>query len=87
MDDLDEKLIRKGVEDIKRVSPKYLAPILEHAQLEDDPDIKDLWIILLANAMDPNFNDENRYAFIEMVKNITSTDATMLNLFYSTLER
>lgn len=39
----------------------------------------------MANAMDPNFNGEIRYAFIDMIKNITGIEALILNKFYEIL--
>lgn len=37
--------------------------------------------------MNPNFNDEIRYGFTEMIKNITGIEALMLNEFYNLLEK
>ena len=43
--------------------------------------------ILLANAMNPEFNGELRYGFIDMIKNITAIEALFLNKFYEVLRK
>ena len=37
--------------------------------------------------MNPNFNDEIRYGFTEMIKNITGIEALILSEFYKILDR
>jgi len=58
---VDQILNERGVQDTRAVPPKLALPILEDASLEDDPDIQHLWNHLLANAMNPDFNNEIRY--------------------------
>jgi len=69
------------------VAPKLALPIIEESSLEDDPDIQKLWNHLLANAMDPNFNDEIRYGFIDMIKGITGIEAKIIDGFYASLKK
>jgi len=86
--DLFEKAKKKCEERgiaMQPVAPKLAFPLLEYASLEDDATLKETWANLLANAMDPEFNGEIRYAFIEMIRNITGTDALILNEHYQTL--
>lgn len=86
-DEVNQILVEKGVNETKAVPPKLALPIFEDSSLEEDPNIQHLWNHLLANAMDPSFNDEIRYGFIEMIKNITGNEALLLKHFYQTLER
>lgn len=81
-DEVNQILLKRGVNETKAVSPKIALPIFENASLEDDENIQTLWNHLLANAMNPQFNDEVRYGFIEMIKNITGIEAQLLNNFY-----
>ena len=37
--------------------------------------------------MDPNFNGELRYGFVDMIKNITGIEASILNNFYKILDQ
>lgn len=83
----EQILERKGVTEFREVPPKIALPILESASLEDDPELQDLWNHLLANAMNPEFNDIVRYGFIDMIKGITGKEATLLNMFYAELNR
>lgn len=85
--DVNKILDEKKVEDTRAVLPKIALPILEESSLEDDPNLQFLWNHLLANAMNPNFNDEIRYGFTEMIKNITGIEALILSNFYKTLEK
>lgn len=86
-DEVNKILEEKKVTDTRAVPPKIALPIIEEASLEDDPNLRYLWNHLLANAMNPKFNDELRYGFIEMIKEITGIEARLLNEFYEVLSR
>jgi hypothetical protein len=86
-DEVNKILEEKKIVDTRAVPPKIALPIIEEASLEDDPNLQYLWNHLLANAMNPNFNDELRYGFIEMIKGITGIEAKLLNEFYEVLRR
>jgi len=80
-------LQQKQIAKTRSVPPKIALPIFEEATLEDDPDLQYLWNHLLANAMNPNFNDEIRYGFIEMIKGITGIEVKLLHEFYKVLRQ
>jgi hypothetical protein len=80
-------LQQKQITNTRAVPPKIALPIIEEASLEDDPNLQYLWNHLLANAMNPNFNDEIRYGFIEMIKGITGIEAKLLHEFYEVLHK
>jgi hypothetical protein len=86
-DEVNKILEDRGIKDTKSVPPKLALPILEESSLEHDPSLQHLWNHLLANAMDPKFNGELRYGFIDMIKNITGIEALILNNFYEILKR
>ncbi|MFC1561259.1 Abi-alpha family protein [Candidatus Latescibacterota bacterium] len=86
-DEVNMILKEKKIKDTRAVPPKIALPIIEEASLEDDPNLQNLWNHLLANAMNPKFNDELRYGFIEMIKGITGIEARLLNEFYDALHR
>jgi len=86
-DDVNKILDAKKISETRAVPPKIALPIIEEASLEDDPALQYLWNHLLANAMNPDFNDELRYGFIEMIKEITGIEAKLLNEFYEVLRR
>lgn len=86
-DEVNKILDEKKVKDTRAVPPKIALPIFEESSLEDNPNLQYLWNHLLANAMNPNFNDEIRYGFTEMIKNITSIEVLILSEFYKILEK
>jgi len=86
-DDVNAILEGRGVLDARAVPPKLALPIFEEGSLEEDENLQKLWSQLLANAMDPNFNGELRYGFVDIIKNITGTEVAILNCFYKILER
>lgn len=86
-DEVNRMLSDRGVTDTRSVPPKLALPILEESSLEHDPGLQQLWNHLLANAMDPKFNGELRYGFVDMIKNITGIEARILNNFYEILKR
>jgi len=86
-EEVDKILKEKQVTSTRTVQLKMALPILEEASLEDDPSLQSLWNHLLANAMNPDFNDEIRYGFIDMIKNITGIEARILSELYNSLER
>jgi hypothetical protein len=86
-DDVNRILEKRGVKETRSVPPKLALPIFEEGSLEEDHNLNSLWSHLLANAMDPNFNDELRYGFIDMIKNVTGIDVLILNNFYQILKK
>lgn len=86
LDEVNQILIDKNISKTRVVSPKIALPIFEEATLEKNPNLQYLWNHLLVNAMNPEFNDEIRYGFIDMIKGITGIEAKLLNKFYETLK-
>lgn len=86
-DEVNRILDQRDIQDTRAVPPKIGLPIFEEASLEEEKDLQSLWNTLLANSMDPNFDGELRYGFIDMIKNITATEATLLKKFYEILKR
>jgi len=86
-DEVGRILQSRGVKDTRAVPPKLALPIFEDGSLEEEPELQKLWSQLLANAMDPSFNGELRYGFLDMLKGITGAEAKLLHYFYSTLKR
>ena len=85
-DDVNKILKERGVKQTRAVTPKLALPIFEEGSLENDENLQQLWNHLLANAMDPQFNGEFRYGFIDIIKNITGIEAVILNNFYEILK-
>jgi hypothetical protein len=84
-DEVNDILTQKGVHETRAVPPKIALPIMEEASIEDDRNLQHLWNNLLVNAMNPFFNDEIRYGFIEMIKNITGIEIILINTLYNSV--
>jgi hypothetical protein len=85
-DEVNKILIDRGVKQTRAVTPKLALAIFEEASLEEDISLQNLWNNLLANAMDPQYNGELRYGFVDMIKNITGIEALILKNYYDGLK-
>ena len=66
-------------EQIKHCSLKLGVPWVENASLEEDPSLQELWANLLANALNPNFNEEIPTSFISIIKDLSPMDVRVIN--------
>lgn len=86
-DKVNRILEERGATQTRAIPPKLALPIFEEGSLEEDTTLQSLWEHLLANAMDPKFNGELRYGFVDMIKNITGVEVLILSNFYGILKR
>lgn len=78
-----EILRQRGIEGPIRPIPYKLAlPIIEHASLEDNDELQDLWANLLASAVDPKFDGLIRAAYIDIIRQLEVVDVHLLNVVY-----
>lgn len=59
-------------------SPKFACNFVQGASVEDDPKLQELWASLLANALDPNFNEELHAAYFSIIKDLSSLDVRVI---------
>ncbi len=83
VDKVNENQTKKGLTKFRAVPPKFAIPIIFNASIEEDNDLQDMWCKLLTNCSDPTFRVEIRYAFIEIIKNLTPFDAKLLAYIYN----
>lgn len=86
VDEVNRILDEKGVKDIRPIPPKLAIPMLEQASWEEEDELQDIWCNLIANSLNPVFDVEIRYAYIDILKNLTSLDAKILKYIYDTIE-
>ncbi len=83
------KILRKrGItskEQLRDITTKFGILYLEGASVEDEPELQELWAKLLANALDSNFEDDIRIAFMSIIKDLTALDAKILNIINNEL--
>jgi len=76
-------LRQRGVDKTRPIPPKFAISMLEQSSLEEDNELQDIWCNLIANSLDPSFNSEIRYAFIEIIKGLTPLDSKILYFVYN----
>jgi hypothetical protein len=64
------------------VEPKILLPLVQAASLEADPVLIERWAALLANAADPAQRVTVQPGFVEVLRQLTPTDARVLEHIY-----
>ena len=85
---VQEKLKSAGIkpDEIRECALKIGIPILENASLEEEEELSDIWASLLANAMNPTFNEELRTAYIDIAKSLSPLDVRILEQMRHTYE-
>ncbi len=83
IDKVIEEQNKRELTEFRAIPPKFAIPIIFNASIEEDNDLQDMWCKLLTNCIDPTFRVEIRYAFIEIIKNLTPFDAKLLAYIYS----
>lgn len=82
IDKVNEYQEKKGFEKVRPIPPKFAIPMIESASWEENDELQDIWCRLIVNSLDANFNSEIRYAFIDIIKNLTPLDAKILKYTY-----
>jgi hypothetical protein len=67
----------------KEIPLKIIQPLLEAASLEEEPELQQLWVNLLANSADPRQENTVYPSFILMAKELTAREATFLDKLHS----
>ena len=72
-----------GINDPTKAIPMKIAiPLLQAASLEDDDYLQDLWVNLLVNGANENSGVDIKRAFIEMLEQVTSLEAIIIEKIY-----
>lgn len=67
---------------LNTVPPKIALPIVEHASLEENDELQDLWACLIASAVDPSFKGQIRAAYIEILRDLEVNDVHILEYIF-----
>ena len=80
-------LNKRGITDkeqLRALTTKFGILYLQGAAVEEDPTLQELWAKLLANALDPQRSPQEPHAaFISILKELSASDAKILNFFYT----
>ena len=63
------------------IPPRAAIPMLESASLEDDEVLQEVWALLIANSTDPNFKEAIHPGYTEVIKQLSSDEAMILQSF------
>lgn len=74
-----ERLRKDGI-DPKPVAPAIGLPLIEASSLEDREVMLDMWVKLLAAAMDPRRANDVRQSYISAIKSMDPTDAMLFSI-------
>ncbi len=69
---------------VEKVSLKVLAPLLENCSWEENEALQDKWAALLINAVSVDVKHENIGTYVELLRQITPTQATLLDFLFTT---
>lgn len=82
-EDVDAILRAREIIETREIKLKFGIPLLEAASLEDEPVLQQLFVKLLANAMDPEYDSNNiRNAYIDIISGLEPQDAKLLEYCY-----
>ena len=80
---VDQKLLRDGVTTRAAIAPKLGIEFLNHASLEYDDSIQDLYAELYANAVNPDKKEQVEVKHIHTLKSLTGDDLRELKILYA----
>ena len=84
---ITENIQKRNLIEMRYVPPKFTYPLIINAVLEEDDYLQDIWCQLITNALDSDFNLEIRFAYIDILKSLTSLDAKVLRFAYDEVSR
>ena len=77
-----KKLRKRGIEVTRIVPPKIALPLIEHATMEHEDDLHELWENLLASALDPS-EEEVKRTYVSVLGELSAKDAQALKRLYA----
>lgn len=78
----EKKLEKKGIKITRVVPPKIALPLLEHATMEQEDDLHELWENLLESALDPS-EEEIERKYVSVLAELSGRDAHALRRLYA----
>ncbi len=78
----EKKLHKKGIKITRVVPPKIALPLLEHATMEHEDDLHELWENLLTSALDPSQAQIKRM-YVSVLGELSAKDAHALRRLYA----
>lgn len=82
-----KKLLEDNKINPKIISLKLFVPILESSTLEEEEFMQDKWSALLTNAVNPNYGEEIRPCYAEILKELAPTEVKLLDKMFEEINR
>ena len=77
----EEYLKKKNIKP-QKVPFKFIAPLLEYSSFEEEETMQERWAALLARAADPKYIHKNNLYCLEILKQISPTEAKVLDAMF-----
>jgi hypothetical protein len=78
----EKKLQKKGIKTTRVVPPKIALPLIEHATMEHESELHELWENLLTSALDPS-EEEIKRTYVSVLGELSAKDAQALKRLYA----
>jgi len=82
-----KKLLENNSINPKKISLKLFIPLLESSSLEEEEFMQDKWAALLANAINPDYKEEIRPSYVEILKELSPTEVKLLDKMFEELNK
>ena len=69
--------------DYKETPPKFILQFIEGASQEDGEELQDIWANLLASALDPEYKEGIRTAYIDIIQQLEVVNVRVLSAIHS----
>jgi hypothetical protein len=79
---VERRLQKRGIQTTRTIAPKIALPLLEHATMENEEDLHELWENLLTAALDPT-EEEIKRAYVSVLAELSASDAHALKKMYA----
>jgi hypothetical protein len=79
---VDKKLRKRGIKTTRAVPPKIALPLLEHATMENEDELHELWEALLAQALDPTEDDVTK-VYVSVLSEFSGRETRVLKQLYA----
>jgi hypothetical protein len=84
---VQKKLQEKNVTHTRAIKNSFAIEALVSAAYEDRTEFQKIWTNLLSNALDPNFKQPIRTAYIDIIQSLEPIDVQILLFFYENVEK
>lgn len=82
MNGIQQKMLDRGITDVRTIAPKIILPLLDGMSLEDNPVLEEMWENMMVSAANPK-NTTLEKDCISVLGQFTANDALLFGELYS----